>query len=1606
MSLCESVRTLLARPTTRTGNHRRSSSNGRLRRRPAVEILEDRSLPSISLAGSTFFGGAGDQGGTGISIAGAAIYLSGDVQPLSQQPSDTALVLRYATPIGNNSPPAWSRSFGFGTAFFGVAATDEGVYPVGWNYSLSSDPVGGKEVKSIAAKFAPDGSAGAGPGGSVWVRTPSFYGYSGVEMLTSATTAVVGGSTYLYAAGGGQPYSYFGYAVARFDTAGNLLRVATDPFATSPPLGSDSGGIAVLGGNVYVAGSTAGSPEDSGGRPALWKYNANLDFVQRVKDTSLSGRFNGVTGFAGAIYAVGFTSTPNVANSENYLVQKYDEAGNRLWSTNFGGASTDVLTGVVGVGGRLFAIGYTRSEGAGGADAVVMEINPATGAIISKTLFGGAQDDLANGVATNGTDLYVVGESRSFANGGNAIGQNDGMLLRYTPVGNGKIAFQSERDGNAEIYVMNPDGSGQTNLTNNSANDFDPAWSPDGSKIAFTTNRDVPPEIYVMNADGSGQTRLTNNSAHDGQPAWSPDGSKIVFMSDRDGNNEIYVMNADGTAQTRLTNNSTFDGEPAWSPDGSKIAFSSRRDNPVADEIYVMNADGTGQTNLSNNPADEGESAWSPDGSKIVFRSNRDGNFEIYVMNTDGTAQTRLTNNSTFDGDSAWSPDGSKIAFASQRDGNREVYVMNPDGTGQTRLTNILGGDYQPAWQRITANSPPTANAGGPYPVAEGGSVMLAGTGSDPDGDPLTYAWDLDNNGTFETPGQSVTFSAAGRDGPSSQTVKLRVSDNKGASATSSGTVNITNVAPAVTIFGAPATSEVGQAINLGSTVSDPGPDTFSYSWTVTRASTTVATGTAVSLSFTPTVIGSYVVTLAVTDDDGGSGSASKTISVVDTVAPAVAVLTPGTDAFITSSPTTVTVQASDVGGVASLTVNGVAASLVSGTPQSGTWSAVVPVALPVAPGGALTFSVTATDFAGNQALASRTVDNDGIAAVVDRNQGTGADQSAFFSSDFNDGTTSGTIATRAGWNVQIVDISPGGVQASVSGSGGVARISTGAAGGPEEVRLNQAGEIANITNSGTSTTVTAVNALPTIELTKKVTFFFFFKTKTFTQVVSLTTGQTATLGSPMTASANNTQPVSAQLLDENDVSFGSFQLDPGESVDVDFPEEDLAKVTVLSGTVSVTIRGMTVTLSAGQTQSFNVNTPPVVNAGPDLIANEGAAVSFDGRASTDADGDPLSYLWNFGDGSTGTGPVVSHTYADNGVYTVTLTVDDGRRDGLRSDTALVTVSNVAPAASLAGPADGVRGQPRTFTLGASDPSPVDQAAGFTFSINWGDLSSQTLTGPSGTQVDHVYTTSGTYTVQVTATDKDGGISSTATHSITITAVGLQNGTLLVGGTAAGDTIIFQPVDTLGNLELALNGVSQGTFLPTAGISAFGQGGNDIIRLLSKKIQGTTVFITVPAVLSGGDGNDGLDASGSTANNILLGGTGNDGLAGGSGRDLLIGGAGQDGIVGDGGGDLLIAGFTAFDANLTALNAIMAEWASPRDYATRIANLRGTGSGPRLNGDYFLKADGPDKTVFDDGVQDWLFGGAGQDWFFANADGGVLDTIFGLEPGELVDDLD
>jgi Ca2+-binding RTX toxin-like protein len=327
-----------------------------------------------------------------------------------------------------------------------------------------------------------------------------------------------------------------------------------------------------------------------------------------------------------------------------------------------------------------------------------------------------------------------------------------------------------------------------------------------------------------------------------------------------------------------------------------------------------------------------------------------------------------------------------------------------------------------------------------------------------------------------------------------------------------------------------------------------------------------------------------------------------------------------------------------------------------------------------------------------------------------------------------------------------------------------------------------------------------------------------------------------------------------------------------------------------------------------------------------------------------------------------------------------------------------VTVQNTPPTASLQGPADGVRGQARTFTFAATSASAAEQATGFTYAINWGDGSpvqtvARTPGNAAGVTVSHVFADSGTYPVTVTATDKDGHTSAPASQSITVTPWEIQTQpdpvhagktiqVLVVGGSTGADDISIDLGPHRRGIEVDIKEKSLHKFLeqvftaPVDRIVVYGQAGNDLI-VVSDRLKQTSE-------LYGGDGNDTLAGGG--GENILVGGDGNDLLIGGRGRNLMIGGAGKDVLFGGGRGDILIGGTTAYDSNETALRALLAEWASADSYKTRVEHLFGT-LGGGLNGSYHLNAD----TVHDDGARDVLWGGDGRDWFLVSPKDKVKD---------------
>ncbi|MDQ3645600.1 MAG: DPP IV N-terminal domain-containing protein, partial [Actinomycetota bacterium] len=351
--------------------------------------------------------------------------------------------------------------------------------------------------------------------------------------------------------------------------------------------------------------------------------------------------------------------------------------------------------------------------------------------------------------------LGVTPAQASFPGANGKISCSGGLTLTDQPT----ITRDQSR---LEIFSINSDGTGETQLTDNTDSDYLPRYSADGTKIAFVREapNNTPVQIWTMNADGSNQVGpLTSEGSNSFVGDWSPDGTQIVFHSNRDGNFEIYKMNADGSDEVNLTDNAATganrDMYPTWSPDGRKIAFTSNRDGN--NNTHVMDVDGTNVENLTGSSlAEESGPRWSPDGERIAFYSDRDAfprpdvarNFEIYTMKLDGSDVTRLTF-TDFDASDpmpgfditgwdifpAWSPDGTRIVFHSGRakefrdtgfsggvKGQYEIYHVDavrgegPGGGPPVRLTNRPFNDQFCDWQPLALPVPPPPLPAPPSP--------------------------------------------------------------------------------------------------------------------------------------------------------------------------------------------------------------------------------------------------------------------------------------------------------------------------------------------------------------------------------------------------------------------------------------------------------------------------------------------------------------------------------------------------------------------------------------------------------------------------------------------------------------------------------------------------------------------------------------------------------------------------------------------------------------------------------------------------------------------------------------------------------------------------
>jgi len=454
------------------------------------------------------------------------------------------------------------------------------------------------------------------------------------------------------------------------------------------------------------------------------------------------------------------------------------------------------------------------------------------------------------------------------------------------------------------------------------------------------------------------------------------------------------------------------------------------------------------------------------------------------------------------------------------------------------------------------------------------------------------------------------------------------------------------------------------------------------------------------------------------------------------------------------------------------------------------------------------------------------------------------------------------------------------------------------------------------------------------------------------------------------------------------------------------------------SYTFTVRVSDGVVNTDAGVTLSVDeVNTAPTLDAIGDRSVDEGSELTFTATASDpDSPVNGLTFsLVNAPAGATIDSETGAFTWTpgDSGVYTVTVRVTDNGTPALSDEeTITITVDNEAPVVShvhssaddccdAAWESEWVRVRVKFADAGAANTH--------TAVINWGDGTNTTAhvreaDGLGKAFGRHKYAGGGVYHITVTITDNHGAAVTTTMQAYVIGA-GIVDGVLYVIGTECSDHV---SINAYGCNQIKVHA----DFFPGCDnqrtFSAAGVQRIEVILCGGCDYAAVSDHIAINAVLQGGEGNDNLKGGG--GDDILLGGDGCDLLLGGGGRDLLIGGRGSDRLIGNKDDDLLIAGATAFDANKDALFAVLAEWSSSYDYATRINNLMGNDTGPsfaeRRNGNYFLKTDGPNATVLDDRAIDTLTGSAGRDLFFANEDPAYRDHVTDDSSAEEVFDID
>ncbi|MDY3561210.1 hypothetical protein R5W23_002472 [Gemmata sp. JC673] len=251
----------------------------------------------------------------------------------------------------------------------------------------------------------------------------------------------------------------------------------------------------------------------------------------------------------------------------------------------------------------------------------------------------------------------------------------------------GLLAVTSNTNGNWEIYLVQASTGAARRLTDNTASDTEPVWSPDGKRLAFTSDRAGEPDVWLMNADGTEPEQLTRKCGGCTSLRWSPDGKRIAFTGRQNGIEQVMAVEVATGKVSRLTDGTVLCRHASWSPDGKKLSFGYF---PGRYAIYTATAEGKELAELTDKKGGL-DAAWAPNGQQLAFMTlGADGGWQVFVIGADGKNKKQLTKSANNYGARypLWSPDGNFISFAEIVDGKLQVAVMRADGSDPKVITS------------------------------------------------------------------------------------------------------------------------------------------------------------------------------------------------------------------------------------------------------------------------------------------------------------------------------------------------------------------------------------------------------------------------------------------------------------------------------------------------------------------------------------------------------------------------------------------------------------------------------------------------------------------------------------------------------------------------------------------------------------------------------------------------------------------------------------------------------------------------------------------------------------------------------------------------------